>query len=296
MSDLTVIPGRETELGDLKIRRLLPYRARRTIGPWCFLDRYGPLSFTDSKPMDVAPHPHIGLQTVSWLLRGEVLHRDSLGFESMVRPGELNLMTSGRAIAHSEETPTDNSGELEGIQLWIALPSSALEIAAGFEHLVDLPRVSLENGEMTVVAGEALSVESNAGVHSPLIGAELRLRPGSSPLELSTRFEHGLLVLRGRVRLNGEQLMSEQLYFLPRGASAIELFAEDPAIVFVIGGEPLEEELVMWWNFVGRSWEEIASAREDWVKGWRFGDVKAYEGPRLDAPPLRPRVAPQPVS
>src|SRR5687768_9283348 len=138
---LTSLPARTTSLGPLEIRRLLPVRQRRLIGPWCFLDRYGPLSFTDEKPMDVAPHPHIGLQTVTWLLSGEVFHRDSIGSEAMIRPGQLNVMTSGRGIAHSEETPRRHTGTLSGVQLWVALPDAVRKNAPSFEHHAELPQM-----------------------------------------------------------------------------------------------------------------------------------------------------------
>src|SRR5215510_13522902 len=121
-SDIQSLPARQTEVGSLRILRALPRRQRRMVGPWCFLDRYGPIGFSSEKPMDVAPHPHIGLQTVSWLVAGEIVHHDSLGCEALMRAGELNLMTAGSGIAHSEETPRQNSGQLDGVQLWVALP------------------------------------------------------------------------------------------------------------------------------------------------------------------------------
>ena len=127
-------PNRETTLGSLTIARALPVRDRRLVGPWCFLDRFGPLSFTEGKPMDVAPHPHMGLQTVTWLLDGEVRHDDSLGTESILRPRGVNVMTSGDAIAHAEQTPRGHTGRLNGVQLWVALPDAERKSAAGFAH------------------------------------------------------------------------------------------------------------------------------------------------------------------
>lgn len=128
-------PARETSLGTPKILRALPVRQKRLVGAWCFLDRFGPLAFSEAKPMDVAPHPHIGLQTVSWLLQGEILHNDSLGSEALLRPGGVNIMTSGGAIAHSEETPAKNSGLLNGVQLWVALPDADRNGQASFQHM-----------------------------------------------------------------------------------------------------------------------------------------------------------------
>src|SRR5688572_24187840 len=156
------LPARRTQLGSLDIVRALPRRQRRMVGPWCFLDRYGPITFQADKPMDVAPHPHIGLQTVSWLLQGEIVHNDSLGMEALVRPGQLNLMTAGQGIAHSEETPKKNSGELSGVQLWVALPKNARSTAASFNHYESLPVIDLQPGSATVIMGELFGQRSAA--------------------------------------------------------------------------------------------------------------------------------------
>src|SRR6476659_3208101 len=146
-------PGREVKLGTLSISRVLPVRDRRLVGPWCFLDRFGPLAFSDSKPMDVAPHPHIGLQTVSWLLQGEVVHNDSLGNEALLRPGGVNVMTSGGGIAHAEETPQKNSGLLNGVQLWSALPDADRNGQAFFQHIDKVPIIDQAGGMVSVFAG-----------------------------------------------------------------------------------------------------------------------------------------------
>ena len=146
-------PNRELRLGSLAISRALPVKQRRLVGPWCFLDRFGPLTFSKGKPMDVAPHPHIGLQTVTWLLQGEVVHDDSLGYESILRPGGVNVMTSGNAIAHAEQTPGDNSGQLNGVQLWVALPDSHRHMPASFEHIEQVPAIESPAGRVQVFAG-----------------------------------------------------------------------------------------------------------------------------------------------
>ena len=140
---IEAFPGREVKLGDLSISRVLPVRDRRLVGPWCFLDRFGPLRFSDTKPIDVAPHPHIGLQTVTWLLEGEIVHDDSLGFEAVARPGGVNVMTAGGGIAHAEQTPRQNSGQLNGVQLWVALPDATRNGAADFQHVPETPTVTL---------------------------------------------------------------------------------------------------------------------------------------------------------
>src|SRR5687768_4696407 len=146
--------NRELTLGSLAISRALPVKDRRLVGPWCFLDRFGPLTFSDGKPMDVAPHPHIGLQTVTWLLQGEVAHDDSLGYESVLRPGGVNVMTSGRGIAHAEQTPRDNTGRLNGVQLWTALPDQHRGMQPGFSHVQDVPAIERPSGIVQVFAGE----------------------------------------------------------------------------------------------------------------------------------------------
>ena len=289
-------PAREARLGAFEIRRALPVREKRLVGPWCFLDRYGPVSFSEGKPMDLAPHPHIGLQTVSWLLEGEILHRDSLDSEVVIRPGQLNLMTSGDGIAHTEETPRKNSGKLSGVQLWIALPDETRRGAPGFEHHPDLPAFDPGDGELTVIMGSIGDTVSQATAHSPLVAAELRAgRNERSTIPLRRDFEHAVFVLDGAASLEGQRIVPDVLYYLSAGRD--ELCIESlGARILILGGEPFPHEVLMWWNFVARTPEEIAQAREDWAAGRRFGEVRGYEGPPMDAPPLRGRVSPPPAS
>lgn len=290
-------PAHRARVGHLDIRRALPLRQRRMVGPWCFLDRYGPLTFTAGKPMDVAPHPHIGLQTVSWLLDGEVLHRDSLGFESLVVPGELNVMTSGRAIAHSEETPAHATGSLNGVQLWVALPDAVRFTDPAFNHYGDLPLVELRGGTVRVIMGKAAGAHSRALAFSPIVGAQLDIqRGGELELDLNASFEHALFVLDGNASLEGQHLQPDILYYLGTGRSDLAIAATDGARVLLIGGAPFGERIVMWWNFVARTHEEIDHARTQWQAGMMFGEVHGYAGPRLDAPPLRGRVGAPPAS
>ena len=148
-------PNREVTLGALAIARALPIRDRRLVGPWCFLDRFGPLTFTEGKPMDVAPHPHIGLQTVTWLHEGEVVHDDSLGSASILRPGGVNVMTSGAGIAHAEQTPREHTGRLNGVQLWTALPDAHRHGAPGFAHVAEVPAIERPGGIVQVFAGQS---------------------------------------------------------------------------------------------------------------------------------------------
>ena len=223
---LELLPGRSTLLGDLAIRRLLPARGRRLVGPWCFLDAFGPLSFAGGKPMDVPPHPHIGLQTVSWLLDGEVLHRDSLGFEATGRPGTLNLMTAGRGIAHSEETPPVHGGRLEGVQLWVALPDAHRQVEPSFEHHADLPSLDLDGGRATVFLGGLGGRRSPGRVFSPIVGADVAVESGARlDLPLEPSFEHAVLLLRGTGEVEGSALPPDTLVFLGAGRSRVALAA-----------------------------------------------------------------------
>ncbi len=293
---LEVLPGRLTDLGGLPIRRLLPRSQRRLVGPWCFLDSYGPLTFASGKPMDVAPHPHIGLQTVSWLLEGEVVHHDSLGLEGAAGPGVLNLMTAGKGIAHAEETPSVNVGRLRGVQLWVALPDAVRETAPAFEQHRELPIADLEGGSAKVVMGEVAGVRSPARAFSPIVAAEVSGRPGL-PLRipLEPGFEHALVLLEGGGRLDGQALAVDTLYYLGCGRRELAIDAEhDPARALLLGGAPFGETVLMWWNFVARTTEEIVAAREDWEAGRRFGEVHAYRGARLAAPPFVARPVPRP--
>lgn len=285
---LESLPARTTELGSLKIVRALPRRRRRMVGPWCFLDRYGPLSFTSEKAMDVAPHPHIGLQTVSWLLEGEVVHNDSLGCEALMRAGQLNLMTSGQGIAHSEETPKGNSGRLNGLQLWVALPDEQRNILPVFDHYSSLPVVESSAGTVSVIIGELLGARSPARTFSPMIGADINLRKGQR-MVLPSRpdFEHAIFVLNGDVVLEDQPLGHEMLHYLGTSRDEIHLRGNSDSRVMLIGGVPFDEPVLMWWNFVARTHEEIVQAREDWAHHKRFGEVKAYHGPRLSAPDMQ---------
>lgn len=281
---LESLRARKTELGSLKILRALPRRQRRTVGPWCFFDRYGPLSFVDEKAMDVAPHPHMGLQTVSWLIEGEIVHNDSLGCEALMGAGQLNLMTAGRGIAHSEETPKRNSGRLSGVQLWVALPEAHRHVEPVFDHYASLPTVDFSSSTVTLIAGELAGTRSPARVFFPMIGADLTLREWQPiTLPLNPSFEHAVFILGGNAALNDQHLAEETLHYLSPGRDELELKGND-ARLLLIGGEPFPEPVLMWWNFVARTPQEIAQAREDWNDHRRFGEVKNYNGSRVEAP------------
>jgi redox-sensitive bicupin YhaK (pirin superfamily) len=288
--------ARETSLGTLRIVRALPIRQKRLVGAWCFLDRFGPLSFSDAKPMDVAPHPHIGLQTVSWLVQGEIVHNDSLGNEALLRPGGVNVMTSGGGIAHAEETPEKNSGHLNGVQLWVALPDAQRNGQASFQHIEEVPITEQRGGMVSVFAGSVPGCSSPAKHYSPVLGADIGVHARASlELPLDSSFEHAVLLITGDAEIDGQSIESMNLYYLGTNRSSVEFKSRDGCRLLLIGGLPFAEEILMWWNFVARTPEEIAQARGDWQRRRRFGEVK-YRGPRLDAPPLRRFAVPNPAS
>ena len=286
MPELLLLEPREVPLGGTRaitVRRTLPHRDVRTVGPWCFVDHYGPHA---GQGMDVPPHPHSGLQTVSWLLSGDVEHRDSLGSVARIRPGELNVMTSGRGIAHSEVSAA-SSGPLHGVQLWVALPDAHRHQPPHFEQHTDLPSWRTEGADVTVILGELAGHRSPAASYSPTVGAAVRLDAGARcVLPLEPAFEHAVLLLAGSASVMGVSPPPGALLLVGGARTELHLVSGPGAQLLLLGGQPLEEDLLMWWNFVGRSHEEILADRADWDSGSRFGVVGGYPGPRLSAPPL----------
>jgi redox-sensitive bicupin YhaK (pirin superfamily) len=291
--------GRTVPLGGpraMMVTRTLPNRSRRMVGAWCFIDFYGPGDLTSAPGMRVPPHPHMGLQTVSWLVAGEVLHRDSLGSYQLIEPGQLNLMTAGHAISHSEETPAEHSAVLHGVQLWTALADEHRHMAPQFAHFPDLPVLTDTGVMVTVIMGELGHARSPAPVFSPLVGAEVVLAEGGGTrLPLIPDWEYAALVLSGRVEVDGLPLSAGPLLYLGSGRSDLGLSSDESGRVLLVGGEPFDEQIVMWWNFIGRDHDEIVAAREAWMSGQRFGTVRGYAGDPLPAPPmpttrLKPRL------
>lgn len=283
-----LLPGHDVPLGRYTtVRRLLPQRQRRLVGAWCFVDHFGPDDVTGRPGMQVPPHPHTGLQTVTWLADGEILHRDSLGNEQTIVPGQLNLMTSGHGIAHSEQSPPDHPPRMHGLQLWVALPGEARHCQARFEHHAAVPVLTDGAATVTVVVGEFDAVRSPALVHTPLVAVEVLLAgPGRHRLPLSPEFEHGVLAMSGAADVAGVPLSPGALLYLGLGRSEVIIESAGPARLFLLGGEPFDEPLVMWWNFVGRSHDEIVQAREDWMAGRRFGPVIGATEDPLPAPSM----------
>ncbi|MFD6348577.1 pirin family protein [Streptomyces roseolus] len=298
-----ILTPRDVPLGGpraMTVRRTLPQRARTLIGAWCFADHYGPDPVAETGGMDVAPHPHIGLQTVSWLFSGEIEHRDSLGSHAAVRPGEINLMTGGHGIAHSEVSTPDTT-VLHGVQLWVALPDAHRDTPRDFVHHAPRP-VRVDGAELRVFLGTLAGDTSPVATFTPLLGAELLLDPGATvTLAVDPAFEHGLLVDEGDLTLDGTPLRPAELGYTAPGRAALTVTNTAPhrARAILLGGPPFEEEIVMWWNFIARNDAEIRRAREDWANASdRFGAVPGYPGDRLPAPelpttPLKPRRNPR---
>jgi quercetin 2,3-dioxygenase len=288
-----VIAPREVPLGGpraMTVRRTLPSRQRSFVGAWCFVDHYGPDDVRSSGGMDVPPHPHTGLATVSWLFDGEVEHRDSAGVHALIRPGELNLMTSGAGIAHSEVS-TARTSRLHGVQLWVVLPRDRAQGERDFAHFAP-PWVIRPSVRFRVFLGEVEGSRSPVTTPTPLLGAEVILQPRSvwHPA-VDGAHEHAVLVDEGEVVVNGVPVGRAELGCIDAGLTELHVVnhATVPARLLLLGGEPFDEDVIMWWNFIGRSGEEIARYRQEWQDGAdRFGSVAGYTGvvDRLPAPAL----------
>jgi len=282
--------GREVALGESTVvRRLLPNLGRRLVGAWCFVDHYGPDDIAAAPGMQVPPHPHIGLQTVSWLLAGQVHHRDSIGSDQLIRPGELGLMTAGAGITHAEQSPPVHPAMLHGVQLWVALPDRHRSVAPAWSHHAELPKLSDGGMQATVIAGSLAGATSPATTYSPLIGVDLQLDPGADTvLPLEPDFEHAVLMTSGHATVDGVPLAVGSMLYLGCARHDLRIASEAGAGLLLLGGEPFEEQIVMWWNFVARSTEEIVDARTQWEGGTTFGTVTGYVGEPLAAPPMPP--------
>ncbi len=295
LAGVEVLRPRSVPLGGpraMTVRRTLPQRDRSLIGAWCFVDHYGPDDVARSGGMQVTPHPHTGLATVSWLFSGEVEHRDSLGTRALVRPGEVNLMSAGHGVSHSEIS-TPETGTLHGVQLWVALPHHARDGAASFAHHVPTPSTG-PGWTARVLLGSLLGATSPVRTATPLLGAEVTLEAGTTlDLDVDATFEHGVLVDSGTLDVAGTAAAPHDLAYLPPGPTALRLVAgPEPVRVLVLGGPPFGEPIVMWWNFVGRTHEEVVAAREAWQdqiasgqqREGRFGVVSDLAP--IPAPPM----------
>ena len=292
------LPARDVLLGrTTHVRRVLPNKTRRMIGAWCFLDHYGPDDIKKTGGMWVPPHPHTGLQTVTWLFEGLGRHTDSLGSDQLIRPGQLNVMTAGHGICHAEVSPEDAPTRLHGVQLWVCLPDDVRDgTPPDFTHLPDLPTYTEGGVTLKVLVGELAGERSPAPTYSPLVGAEIRLLPGAmAVLPLERDFEYGVLTVQGEVRVDDAALPANEMVYLGGSRDGLTLSvpeAGEESVVMLLGGEPFEEEIVMWWNFIGRSHDEVVAQRDEWNGdgvSWtppRYGEVKGFAGDRLLAPPM----------
>jgi len=274
-----------TDVGGIAVNRALPRRQRRLIGAWCFLDHIGPVSGAGME-LHVGAHPHIGLQTFTWMMQGEILHRDSLGTEQMIRPGQVNLMTAGRGIAHTEDTPSEQS-DLHAAQLWIALPKEHADTPPRFDHYPVLPRWHEQGSDITLLIGEYADKIAPTLSFSPLVALDISvLQAGILDLNLREDFEYGILPLQGSFTIEGESFVENELAYLGCGRHQLQVACKATGRALLVGGVPVRDEVVIWWNFVSHSRAAIIQAQQDWEQGGpRFGAVSGSTQ-RLMPPPI----------
>lgn len=283
-AELEISDSREARVGALVVRRALPRRERRTVGAWCFLDHAGPVQVMTPADVGIGPHPHIGLQTVTWLLSGELLHRDSLGSEQVIRPGQLNLMTAGRGVVHAEDGTGSNWSAFHAVQLWVAQPAATRDGPAAFEHHAELPRGEFADAIATVLVGSLGDLASSARRDSDHLGVDLDLH-GAATLPLRADCEYALVVTSGVVSVEGRAIAPGHLAYLGLGRDQLSLSTSGRARALLVGGIPFAERISMWWNYVARSKEELSAAHRDWTaRSDRFVLPPSPSAP-VDVPP-----------
>ena len=276
----TVIVPRPKDIGDFEVRRALPAASRRSVGPFVFFDQMGPATLQPGHGMDVRPHPHIGLATLTWLVEGEIMHRDSLGYAQPIRPGEVNWMTAGRGIVHSERSPEDSrdtARDMNGLQVWLALPRAHEETAPAFEHYTAdrLPRFDGPGMQAVLVAGDAFGERSPVRVLSETLYMDVRLQAGAAFAVPEQPAERAVYVFDGDIEMDGARFEAGRMVvFEPR--ARVRARAVTDAHFFVLGGEPLDAPRHLWWNFVSSSRERLEQAKADWRDG-RFPRVPGEE-------------------
>lgn len=287
-----VLAARDVPLGGpraMTVRRTLPNRHRSFVGAWCFVDHYGPDDVSATGGMDVPPHPHTGLQTVTWLFDGEIEHRDSGGHHAMVRPGAVNLMTGGSGVCHSEVT-TAATRSLHGVQFWVVLPEADRDVPRAFEHHDIIESEPAPGVALRVFIGSLGGDRSPVRTATPLLGAQVCLAAGTSwGVDVDPTHEHAVLVDHGEVDFCGASVAPHDLGVVDAGRRRLTFEARTDTLLVLLGGEPYDEEIVMWWNFVGRDHDEIERFRGEWeARSDRFGEVEGYAGDveRLPAPAL----------
>lgn len=289
VSTIEVREGRSARVGDLAVVRVLPTKKKRSVGPWCFVDLMSPDDIESPPPMEIGPHPHIGLATVTWLFAGTALHSDSLGTEQLISPGQLNLMTSGHGLAHAElgvETASarDTDGVM-GAQMWLAQPDSTRHGPARFEHLGDLPEFELTGARGKVLIGDVPGASSPASVDHPTLGIDATVE-NRAVIPTRSDFEFAVVPIDRAVKVEEEIVEPGALAFVPTGFEGLRLETRSGTARFLLlGGQPLGEPIKMWWNFVARSEVELTTAWRDWQghNESRFGLVPSSL-PRIDAP------------
>lgn len=284
-----IIPGRPRDIGGFTVNRVLPVAGRRMVGPFLYFDHMGPEEFSKGAGMDVLPHPHIHLATLTYLFEGELLHRDSLGSEQIIRPGAINWMTAGRGIVHSERTPEElrrKGSRIHGLQLWVALPMALEESEPEFRHYPaeSLPRGEVDGISLRVLAGSAYGMTSPVRTLSRLFYVEC-VMPAGAELEIPHEEDRAAYVVEGVVRCDEERVEARSMLVFAKG-SAPRLRAESEARVVLIGGDTLDGPRYMYWNFVSSSEERIEKAKADWREG-RFPKIPGDDGERIPLPESR---------
>jgi redox-sensitive bicupin YhaK (pirin superfamily) len=272
-----VINARPRDIGGFEVARALPYAKRRTVGPFIFFDRMGPAEFGPGEGIDVRPHPHIGLATVTYLFDGEIMHRDDLGYEQPIRPGDVNWMTAGRGIVHSERTRAevrDSHSTMFGIQSWVALPKDQEETDPAFFHhpANTLPAISRDGVEMRLIAGTAYGETSPVATASPMFYVDLRMDTGTSLEVTDEHEERAVYVVEGAIAIDGETHGENEMLILAPNAD-VTVTAQEVSRIMLLGGAPIDGERHIWWNFVSSSQERIEQAKADWKEG-RFGKIE----------------------
>jgi redox-sensitive bicupin YhaK (pirin superfamily) len=276
MLEALLVPRTRDLGGGFEVRRVLPAARKRAVGPFVFFDQMGPVALAPGKGLDVRPHPHIGLATVTYLFEGEILHRDSLGTVQPIRAGDVNWMTAGRGIAHSERTPPElraSGSRIAGIQLWVGLPASEEETAPRFEHTpaARLPMLEERDARIRLILGEWRGARSPVATLSPMLYADAALGAGAT-LELEAAYaDRAAYVIDGEVEHDGESHAPGRMLVFAAAAPA-RISARSAARVLILSGEPLEGERYLWWNFVSSRKERIAQAAADW-KARRFAPI-----------------------
>ncbi len=277
MSDaVPIIDPKVHDLGGFQVRRALPHIQARRVGPFVFFDEMGPAVFASGQGIDVRPHPHIGLATVTYLYDGAIEHRDSLGNRQTIRPGDVNWMTAGRGIAHSERSPAAERAAghgLHGVQVWVALPRAAEEVEPSFHHYPssDLPVKDIDGVQLKLVVGEALGMRSPVTTFSSMFYLDARFSAGATLRFPPEHAERAVYISEGSLRVENVELTKQRLAILPAGVD-VTLSATAPARAVIFGGAALDGDRHLWWNFVSSSQDRIERAKQDWIDA-RFGTV-----------------------